>query len=201
MSLHLQSAAPADARRAAKGDHRLSLRHIAAQLSCTAMCFGPPTLSRRVVVAEHALLVVRILESSAQVTDPRVLLAGLHHRSDEALIGDLSRLNAAHASTLVRTLARQVQHDIETALGIAQAAVEHRHLIAQADRVALATEQRDLALHVGDHGSPQPREVEPWEGVDLREHTADADHWRRAFIARHQSLAQPVPSGDSRFVW
>jgi hypothetical protein len=162
-----------------------SIHDIAWRCSVLHLHPAPPekAYTRPLCVAEHALLVVRVLEHHSAAlgatADPQLFLAGLHGAGRS--IGGRPTTPELWCWTALETF------------GLAEAAHQHHLLLQQAELVARLTEARDLLPRREDAGSPQPREVEPLEGVDLNDASdLGANHWRRAFLAQHQTLLAQV---------
>jgi hypothetical protein len=144
---------------------------------------------RTISVAEHALLVVEILERDFGVRAPLVLRAGLHHDSEEAYTGDLT----GPMKALLRALGvdfngctERIRDAVRQHFGIAAAAVAHRDLIKQADTLSRHTEYRDLVCR------PSERDLHPpgvsW--IDLNSRGGMTAHdWTVAFLDKHDELA------------
>lgn len=153
--------------------------------------------ARRVCLAEHALLMVRILEHSqsacAGAVSPHLLLAGLHQRSHTLWAGPPPNPEPICLDQTPSAAARQRQRAIEARLGLIDTVRTHHHLLRQADGVARLTFARDLLPRPDDSRSPQPTELEPFDGIDLRNSPPlSADDWQSAVMATHDALVRQI---------
>lgn len=149
--------------------------------------------ARLVCLAEHALLMVRILDHSqsacAGAASPQLLLAGLHHHSHALTASPPLNPEPICLDQAPSARARQRQRAIEARFGLIDTVRTHHHLLRQADAVARLTLARDLLPRPEDSRSPQPRELEPFDGVDLRDGPQlSADDWQSAVMATHDAL-------------
>jgi len=137
-------------------------------------------------VAQHAVLVSNIVMSLPGASALMALQA-LHHDDHEMVTGDIP-LPFRHAISDLTgdDVIAAMQHEVDVAiyagLGLPMPTVKAASMIATADKVALATERRDL-LPDTDHDwgqMPQPwrRAIKPlpWSKAE------------DAFIARHEEL-------------
>ena len=152
-------------------------------------------------VAEHSLLVADIVHATHQGINHNrveVELAALLHDAHESVTGDA-------ASPIKRVLGQawewfedEQQNALLDGYDLLTAYQKHRHVIKQADLIALATERRDL-MPWTKHGS-EPwdvldkagEQVEPWPHVNLNNiarRMAPWWWWRRQFEARVHGLA------------
>lgn len=101
-------------------------------------------------VAQHSVLVMRILAQHHSVTDRRMLLEGLMHDATEAFMGDmptpLKRIMPAYM-----TLETRVHRHIMTKLGVN---LEISPIVKLADAQALGLEKRDIM-----------RNTDPWKAL------------------------------------
>jgi uncharacterized protein len=140
-------------------------------------------------VAEHSLLVAEILERTVTGIDAMCLRAALLHDAAEAYTNDLSSPMKALAGAWWREAERKVERAVHAHFGTEGAARQHAIAIHYADRVALATERRDL---MPPHAEPWPclQDVEPVEWIDLNAREGmDWTDWRLAYLAKHEELA------------
>lgn len=93
-------------------------------------------------VAQHSLLVVRILVHMG--AEPDAQLAGLMHDAHEAYIGDVPTPIKHALGDLWFEFERRAEEAVWSAFGVSDIMVRNQALVAHADRVALATERRDL---------------------------------------------------------
>jgi len=144
---------------------------------------------RPMSVAEHSLLVAEILERDGGVRDPMVLRAALLHDAHESYTGDIATPIKAGLGEDYRALERRVVSAVEQHFGIVQTAADHALLIKHGDRVALATERRDL-MPPSETPWPALHGVQAAQWIDLNERNGmGADDWRQAFLCRHEELA------------
>jgi len=124
----------------------ISIRDIAAGLSRIARCAGQTIVDYS--VAEHSLVVARILEAQKQT--PLVCLFGLLHDAHEAFIGDLTGPAAAAIRAMgnplreIDVMKLRIDQAIRSALGLRAPTPAALALIRYADEQALATEARDV---------------------------------------------------------
>lgn len=93
-------------------------------------------------VAQHSLLVARILEEQGAPVEAQ--LAGLLHDAHEAYIGDIPTPIKSALGATWRDLEADVATAVRQALDVTIAFHDWEDLIKHVDRVALATERRDL---------------------------------------------------------
>lgn len=103
-------------------------------------------------VAQHSLLVARILEDQGAPVEAQ--LAGLLHDAHEAYIGDIPTPIKSALGAAWHDLEADVAAAVRRALDVALAFHDWEDLIKYADRVALATERRDLMHFDADHNIP-----------------------------------------------
>lgn len=153
---------------------------------------------RPMSVAEHALLVVEILERDLGVRNPMILRAGQHHDSHEAYLNDDSGPKKRMLRLLWAINFAEVEAPIKAAVeqhfGIAAAAIEHHALIKRADNIAYATEARDLMPpHDVNRDRVRSDGVEPVTWIDLMDRDGmDWTDWRLAFLDRHAELGMRI---------
>jgi hypothetical protein len=143
---------------------------------------------RRYSVAEHSLLVAEICERDLGMTDPVGLLAALMHDAHEAYMGDINTMVKLLLGEQLQVLEWSLELAVQQRYGLRTASRAYHDAIKRADRMALATEKRDLMPP-----SPAPWAVltgiEPITWIDLREREGmDDDDWCRAFKARFNEL-------------
>ena len=100
--------------------------------------------SRPYSVAEHSLLVVRIMEVEHGITSPSALLAGLLHDAHEAYTGDLTSPMKQIIGDAWHAEEQRIQHAVRAHFDILVPSAAHAEQIKTADLQALATEWRDL---------------------------------------------------------
>lgn len=164
----------------------VKLEDIAIALSRLARYNGATT--RDYCVAEHSLLVVEILERSFGNTDAMVLRAALHHDSEETYTGDITRpvqeLIALVTGTAWSTIKAPIVAAVEQHFGIVDVARTYRRMIKLADKVAGATEQRDLRV-----GLDRPAQGVGVDWINLRSRAGmTRDDWAQAFVDKHLEL-------------
>ena len=103
-------------------------------------------------VAQHSLLVARILEDQGAPVEAQ--LAGLLHDAHEAYIGDIPTPIKSVLGATWHDLEADVATAVRRALDVTSAFHDWEDLIKYADRVALATERRDLMHFDADHNIP-----------------------------------------------
>lgn len=121
-------------------------------------------------VAQHSLLVLRILDSlqpDGQPAPPDLRLAALLHDAHEAYIGDITSPVAMVLGRELRLLKDRVQDTIRAAFEIPYR-WDAETVIRHCDLIALATEKRDLMGPEPFDWGPLP---EPWQGGTLDLHT------------------------------
>jgi hypothetical protein len=145
-------------------------------------------------VAEHSLLVSEILQRVLHV-DPIGQLAGLLHDAHEAFSGGDFPTPHKHEldSDSERAWARwenRWMRQVRGAYAISNAYLQHGEAIRLADRIALATERRDLMP-----ASPTPwvdlEGIEPvgWVRLASPERTGCTwEHWRDCWLERYHDL-------------
>ncbi len=138
-------------------------------------------------VAQHSLLVVRILERIGAPADAQ--LAGLLHDAHEAYTGDVPRPLKTLLGPAWRDLEASASAAVHQALGVAVLMQEWDGLVKHADLMALVTERRDLMRFDPDRHAP-------WTILDgIPEFDAPATEggwsplwWEEAFLDRFASL-------------
>ncbi len=138
-------------------------------------------------VAQHSLLVVRILERIGAPAGAQ--LAGLLHDAHEAYIGDVPTPLKTMLGPAWRDLEASASAAVLQALGVADLMQEWGGLVKHADLMALATERRDLIRFDPDLHAP-------WTILDgIPEFDAPATEggwsplwWEEAFLDRFASL-------------
>lgn len=140
-------------------------------------------------VAEHSLLVAEILERDGGVRDASLLRAALLHDAHEAYLGDISTPLKGLMGDRFRAVESGAQRAVADHFGLLRAQREHWIAIKHADRVALATERRDL---MPEHADPWPaiEDAQPVGWIDLRDREGMGyDDWELAFLDRHAEFA------------
>ena len=123
---------------------------------------------------------------------PELGLAGLHHDSHEAYVGDIPTPLKRVLGEPLRLMVEQIDAAIATALGLDMTAFEHE-AIHKADAEALRMEAYQLKASQGDHPDwgftgPHPSPPEDWV-FGLSAHAAE-----RAFVIAHEYDASRLPS-------
>jgi hypothetical protein len=164
----------------------VKLEDIAISLSRLSRYNGATT--RDYCVAEHALLVVEILERSFGNTDAMVLRAALHHDSEEAYTGDITRpvqdLISLVTGVSWSTIKAPIVDVVQQHFGINDVARTYGRMIKLADKVAAATEQRDLRIGLD---RPAPGVGVDWIDLGTRGGLT-RDDWAQAFVDKHLEL-------------
>ena len=93
-------------------------------------------------VAQHSLLVVRILDGLGAPRE--AMLCGLMHDAHEAYVGDVPTPIKALLGATWAEVEHQAEVAVLAAYGLERAMTDWHELIRHADRIALATERRDL---------------------------------------------------------
>jgi hypothetical protein len=136
-------------------------------------------------VAQHAVLVSNIVLSLPGATTLTALQA-LHHDDHEMVTGDIPlpfrrALADLAGGDLVSAMQREADAAIFAALGLPEPAAKAEAMIAEADKIALATERRDLMPDTGDDWGLPPawrRAIKPVAWPKAEE----------LFLARHHEL-------------
>jgi len=143
--------------------------------------------SRPYSVAEHSLLVCEILERAN--ASPMCLRAALLHDAHEAYLGDVATPVKQYLGDGWHALERGVLGAVQQHFGIFYGQQQHAIAIKHADRVALATERRDLMPAGGGQWACLSG-VEPVDWIDLRDREGmDWTDWELAFRIKHAELA------------
>jgi len=147
-------------------------------------------------VAQHSLLVVRILE--AMEAPPEALLCGLLHDAHEAYVGDVPTPIKAMLGTAWNGLEHQAESAVLDAFGLRQSMNDWRDLVTHADRVALATERRDLLRFDIKINLPWSilQGVEPFP-LQTAGGWGDCRHWAEAFLERFVRLREACEARSS----
>jgi len=146
-------------------------------------------------VAQHSLLVVRILEHWGAPASAR--LAGLLHDAHEAYIGDIPTPIKAALGSSWSTMEAEAERVVRSALCVEDLCVQWEDLIKHADLVALATERRDLMRFDGIRNHPWPilQNVEPFQ-----EHVPLGGWsplwWADVFLDAHDMLRRACESAN-----
>jgi len=153
--------------------------------------------SRPYSVAEHSLLVAEICERELGMSDPSGLLAALMHDAHEAYFGDISTPVKQHLGEEARVLEWSLERAVQERYGLRTANAGYHDQLRRADRMALATERRDL---MPAHPTPWAvlHGIEPVGWIDLRQRAGMGwQDWRDAFMARfHElNLARAIRAG------
>lgn len=120
---------------------RVSLTDLATSLSRLPRFLGNTKAGTPYSVAQHSLLVLRILEDQGQPST--ILRAGLLHDAHEALMGDIPTPIKAALGEPMRALEGRLQAAVFRRFGLSMT-LAHHPLLSWADRVALHSERRDL---------------------------------------------------------
>jgi hypothetical protein len=105
-------------------------------------------------VAQHSLLVVRILDGLGAPREAR--LCGLMHDAHEAYVGDVPTPIKALLGAAWAEVEHQAEVAVLAAFGLERAMTDWRELIRHADLIALATERRDLMRFDEERNHPWP---------------------------------------------
>jgi len=169
-------------------DSDISILDIAASLAKLNRWNGHTV--RPISVAEHSLLVLEILQREMAQHAPHVLLAALLHDAHEAYTGDvitpIKRVLESDWTTFERPHALRVLQRFESA-GTMRI---YRSLIEECDRIAAATELRDLmpACKARDElaAGLQAKPV-PWISLRSRDCISWQD-WQQAYLDQFSAL-------------
>jgi len=105
-------------------------------------------------VAQHSLLVTRILDGLGAPRE--AMLCGLMHDAHEAYVGDVPTPIKALLGAAWAEVEHQAEVAVLAAFGLERAMTDWRELIRHADRIALATERRDLMRFDVECNRPWP---------------------------------------------
>lgn len=146
-------------------------------------------------VAQHSLLVARILESMGAPADAQ--LCGLMHDAHEAYVGDVPTPIKALLGTAWSDLEHQAEDAVLCAFGLRDVMNDWRDIVKHADRVALATERRDLLQFDININRPWAilDGVAPHQGHAAPSKVAQ-HQWAEAFLERFVALREAC---DVRF--
>ena len=122
-------------------------------------------------VAQHCLLVAGILDGMDAPRD--AILCGLMHNAHEAYVGNVPTSIKALLGTAWSDIELQAEAAVLTATGLTHSMMDWRDLIRHVDRIALATERRDLMRF--DAGSNRPWPV--LAGIEPHPHPATEGGW------------------------
>lgn len=168
----------------------ISLLDIAHALACINRFTGHT--QRPYSVAEHSLLVERLMLTRYGISCPSARLAALLHDAHEAYIGDISTPFKRTVGWALTDREQAVQHVVLGRFGVWQATVDWGSVIKRCDLIALATEKRDL-LAAGGPDWPDLAGVEPCQQTKLREQDGMGwQDWRQAFLDRFSELHYAV---------
>lgn len=148
--------------------------------------------SRPYSVAEHSIHVCQIMEHDLHVTHPAALMAGLLHDAHEAYIGDMATPLKHAIGEPWHAIERRIEQRVQQRFGVLAASTGWRGHIERADRIALATERRDLMPPAGPDW-PSLRGVPCAAQLDLRSMVGmDWKDWRDAFIDKFDELTEAL---------
>ncbi len=122
-------------------------------------------------VAQHSLLVTRILEGMGAPRD--AILCGLMHDAHEAYVGNVPTSIKTLLGAAWADVERQAEAAVLVATGLTHAMMDWRDLIRHVDRIALATERRDLMRFDADSNRSWPALA----GVEPYPHPATEGGW------------------------
>lgn len=147
-------------------------------------------------VAQHSLLVARILESMGAPADAQ--LCGLMHDAHEAYVGDVPTPIKLMLGAAWADLEHQAEDVVLSAFGLVAAMNDWRDIVKHADRVALATERRDLLQFDMGVNRPWPilDGVAPFDGHACPSKAAQ-HQWAEAFLARFVALREACDARSS----
>lgn len=176
-------------------DHRVEeIAHALAQINrFTGHCRRPYS------VAEHSLLVCDLARHEG--ASPVQQLAALMHDAHEAYVGDMASPLKWMLGHSWEQLERQEAYKLHQAFGIQTVMHSARHNIRRWDRIALATERRDLTLFEAPSHQPWPilddpsGPVLPSEGHHLSREALENlpwTYWRRAFVSTYLVLRDSI---------
>jgi hypothetical protein len=147
-------------------------------------------------VAQHSLLVARILEDMGAPAEAQ--LCGLMHDAHEAYVGDVPTPIKAMLCQAWADLEHQAEDVVLSAFGLREAMNDWCDIVKHADRVALATERRDLLQF--DIGVNRPwvilDGVAPNEGHAIPSKAAQ-HQWAEVFLARFVALREACEACSS----
>lgn len=159
----------------------ISMLDIAHSLALVNRFHGHTT--RPYSVAEHSLLVLRIVARDLRICNPHAQLAALLHDAHEAYCGDLAAplkplLGSAWADLEDRTM-----RAVRRRFGVCLAGEAWASEIKRADLIALATERRDL-MPAGGPAWPGLDDVPCADDVDLNDpaRLKGWQAWRQQFL-------------------
>lgn len=140
-------------------------------------------------VAEHSLLVCDIAERVCGL-DIHGQLAALLHDAHEAITGDMHTPGKSFIGSGWAAWEIAWEYRVRTAFGTLTSSATHATAIKLADRVALATEKRDL-LPKTPTPWPQLQGVDPADWINLYSTERRAmswEDWRDRFLDRFHEL-------------
>ena len=173
----------------------ISLLDIAHALACINRFTGHA--ARPYSVAEHSLLVERLMLSEFGVTQPKARLAALLHDAHEAYIGDISTPIKHLVGWALTDREHALQHVMLARFDVWETTAAWASVIKRCDLVALATEKRDL-MPAGGADWPILTGVHPAADVRLREQDGMTwQDWRQAYIDRFSELYAAVHGPDT----
>ena len=174
-------------------DDAISLLDIAHHLSQINRFTG--ACSRPYSVAEHSMLVERI--GAARGASPGLRLALLMHDAHEAYTSDLASPAKISVGTAWRSFEAHHALNVRHHFGMRTAFTAWRKEIDLCDRIALATERRDLMPYDPGQHDPWPILDTPGQEVPCAQEHIDPDEpplaWRAmrdAFINRYLMLRE-----------
>ena len=132
-------------------------------------------------VAEHSLLVYDIAVASG--ANAITCLAALMHDAHECVCGDVASPIKEAVGGAWRDFEDQQQNALLSGYGLRIAYAEAYHQIRHWDRIALATERRDLLGFDKRKNTPWPvidtprKVIDPWPDVYLYSHIRNAATW------------------------
>lgn len=163
----------------------LSIRAVAHSLACINRFTGHAL--RPVSVAEHSLLVCDIVERQLHL-GIHAQLAALLHDAHECITNDVATPVKHEVGASWHQFEQDWEHALHTLYALRPAFALYGADIRRADRIALATERRDL-MHPGGPAWDSLQDVAPLEGVNLRDRDRFTwQDWRQAFEDRYLEL-------------
>ena len=141
---------------------------------------------RPVCVAEHALLMVEILEHQG-ITEPRVLMAALMADAHACVVGVASRGMQVLLGTQWASAADRWARALRAAYGLDMVYAEHGHLVWMAAQFAEAAELHDLLPEAASTGAARHFVAPEWLDLRHRDHMTWQD-WRQAYVDKWDEL-------------
>ncbi len=149
-------------------------------------------------VAQHSLLVARILEAMNAPAEAQ--LCGLSHDAHEAYVGDVPTPIKAVLGAAWSDLEHQAEEVVLKSFGLQRMMIDWHDIVAHADRVALATERRDVSRFDANINLPWAilHGVEAFAGPAVP-YVATPSEWAEAFLGRFVALRGACGARSSIF--